>query len=46
MSPSVAGSLDVIERKQPIDFTDQSLLSRLPEHLLTRLFGAATTVRL
>ena len=42
MSPSVA----VIERKQSIGFADQSLLSRLPEHLLTRLFGAATTVRL
>jgi CRP-like cAMP-binding protein len=46
MRPSVAGSCDVIERKQSIDFTDQSLLSRLPEHLLTRLFGRATTVRL
>lgn len=42
MSPSVA----VIERKQSIGFADQGLLSRLPEHLLTRLFGAATTVRL
>jgi len=42
MSPSVA----VIERKQSIGPTDQGLLSRLPEHLLTRLFGAATTVRL
>jgi len=45
MSPSVASSFDVIERKDSIDFTDQSLLSRLPEHLLTRLFGGATTVR-
>jgi CRP/FNR family cyclic AMP-dependent transcriptional regulator len=44
--PSVAGSSDMIERKQPIGRTDQSLLSRLPEHLLTRLFGRATTVRL
>jgi len=26
--------------------TDQSLLSRLPEHFLTQLFGRATTVRL
>jgi len=42
MSPSVA----VIERKQSIGFADQGLLSRLPEHLLTRLFGAAATVRL
>ena len=46
MSPSMAGSPDVIERKQSIGRTDQSLLSRLPEHLLTRLFGRATTVRL
>jgi len=46
MSPSVAGSFDVIERKQSIGLADQSLLSRLPEHLLTRLFGGATTVRL
>jgi CRP-like cAMP-binding protein len=46
MSPSVAGSSDVIERKQSIGRADQSLLSRLPEHLLTRLFGGATTVRL
>ena len=46
MSPSVAGSFDVIERKQSTGRTDQSLLSRLPEHLLTRLFGRATTVRL
>jgi CRP/FNR family transcriptional regulator, cyclic AMP receptor protein len=44
--PSVAGSSDMIERKQPIGRTDQSLLSRLPEHLLTQLFGRATTVRL
>ena len=42
MSPSVA----VIERKQSIGPTDQGLLWRLPEHLLTRLFGGATTVRL
>ena len=42
MSPSVA----VIERKQSIGPTEQSLLSRLPEHLLTQLFGRATTVRL
>ena len=42
MSPSVA----VIERKQSIGFADQGLLSCLPEHLLTRLFGGATTVRL
>ena len=46
MSPSVAISCDVIERKQSIGRTDQSLLSRLPEHLLKRLFGRATTVRL
>src|SRR6516164_3940093 len=46
MSPSVAGSFDVIERKQSIGLADQSLLSRLPEHLLTRLFGGATTGRL
>ena len=46
MSASVAVSSDVIERKQSIGLTDQGLLSRLPEHLLTRLFGAATTVRL
>jgi CRP-like cAMP-binding protein len=37
---------DVIERRQSIDFKDQSLLSGLPEHLLTRLFGGASTVRL
>ena len=36
----------MIERKQSIGPTDQSLLSRLPEHLLTRLFGHATTVQL
>ncbi|MGC2075660.1 MAG: Crp/Fnr family transcriptional regulator [Xanthobacteraceae bacterium] len=36
----------MIERKQSIGPTDQSLLSRLPEHLLNRLFGGATTVRL
>jgi CRP-like cAMP-binding protein len=36
----------VIERKQSIGQTDQSLLSRLPEQLLNRLFGGATTVRL
>ena len=46
MSPSVARSFDVIERKQSTGPTDQSLLSRLPEHLLTQLFGRATTVRL
>ena len=46
MSPSVARGFDVIERKQSIGPTDQSLLSRLPEHLLTRLFGHATTVQL
>src|SRR6516164_8908302 len=46
MSPSVAGSFDVIERKQSIGLAGQGLLSRLPEHLLTRLFGGATTVRL
>jgi CRP/FNR family cyclic AMP-dependent transcriptional regulator len=46
MSPSVARSSDVIEWKQSIGRTDQSLLSRLPEHLLTRLFGRATTVQL
>src|SRR6516164_4176479 len=46
MSPSGAGSFDVIERKQSIGLADQSLLSRLPEHLLTRLFGGAATVRL
>jgi CRP/FNR family transcriptional regulator, cyclic AMP receptor protein len=34
----------VIERKQSINLTDQSL--RLPQHLLTRLFGGTTTVRL
>ena len=44
----MAGSSDsdVIERKQSIGFADQGLLSRLPEHLLTRLFGGATRVRL
>jgi CRP/FNR family transcriptional regulator, cyclic AMP receptor protein len=46
MSPSVTDSSDVIERKQSIDLTDKSLLSRLPEHFLTQLFGGATTVRL
>jgi CRP/FNR family transcriptional regulator, cyclic AMP receptor protein len=48
MSPSVAGSTDsdVIEQKQSTSPTDQSLLSRLPEHFLTHLFGRATTVRL
>src|SRR6516165_12016586 len=46
MSPSVARGFDVIERKQSIGPTDQSLLSRLPEHLLTRLFSRATTVQL
>jgi hypothetical protein len=43
---SVAGISDVIERNQPIGLTDQNLLSRLPEHLLTRLFGGAATVQL
>jgi CRP-like cAMP-binding protein len=44
----MAGSSDsdVTEQKQSIGSTDQSLLARLPEHLLTRLFGGATTVRL
>jgi CRP/FNR family transcriptional regulator, cyclic AMP receptor protein len=48
MSPSMAGSSDsdVTEQKQSIGSTDQSLLARLPEYLLTRLFGGATTVRL
>jgi CRP-like cAMP-binding protein len=48
MSPSVAGSSDsdVIKRDQSIGPTDQSLLARLPEHLLTQLFGRATTARL
>jgi CRP-like cAMP-binding protein len=48
MSSSVAGSSDsdVIERDQPIGPIDQSLLARLPEHFLTKLFGRATTVRL
>jgi len=46
MSPSVARSFDVIERKPSIGLADQGLLSRLPEHLLARLFGGATTVRL
>jgi CRP-like cAMP-binding protein len=48
MSPYVAGSSDsdVIKRDQSIGPTDQSLLARLPEHLLTQLFGRATTVRL
>jgi len=46
MSPSVAGSSDAIEQKQSIGPTDQGLLLRLPEHLLTQLFGRATTVRL
>ena len=36
----------MLERKQSIGQTDQSLLSRLPEQLLNRLFGGATTVRL
>jgi hypothetical protein len=43
MSPSVARSFDVIERKPSIGLADQGLLSRLPEHLLARLFGGATT---
>jgi CRP-like cAMP-binding protein len=46
MTPTVAGNSDVIERKQSIGPTDQSLLSRLPEHFLTHLFGRAITVRL
>ena len=46
MSPPMADSSDVIEQKQSIGPTDQGLLSRLPEHLLTQLFGRATTVRL
>jgi CRP-like cAMP-binding protein len=39
-------SADVIERQPSIGRTDQNLLSRLPEQLLTRLFDRATTVRL
>jgi CRP-like cAMP-binding protein len=48
MSPYVAGSSDsdVIKRDQSIGPTNQGLLSRLPEHLLTQLFGRASTVRL
>jgi CRP/FNR family transcriptional regulator, cyclic AMP receptor protein len=48
MSPSMAGSCDsgVIERKESTSPTNQSLLQRLPENLLTRLFGGATRVRL
>jgi CRP-like cAMP-binding protein len=46
MSSPVAGSSDVIEQKKSTGLTDQSLLSRLPEHLLTRLFSGATAVRL
>jgi CRP/FNR family transcriptional regulator, cyclic AMP receptor protein len=42
----MAGRSDVIERKQSIGPADQSLLSRLPEHFFTQLFGRATTVRL
>jgi CRP-like cAMP-binding protein len=44
----MAGSSDsdVIERKQSISPTNQGLLRLLPENLLTRLFGGATTVRL
>jgi CRP/FNR family transcriptional regulator, cyclic AMP receptor protein len=39
-------SADVIERQPSISRTDQNLLSRLPEQLLTRLFDRATTVQL
>ena len=46
MSPSMAGSSDVIEQKQSTGPTNQGLLSRLPEHFLTELFGCASTVRL
>jgi hypothetical protein len=47
MTLSMAGSSDsgVIEQKPSISPTNQSLLARLPENLLTRLFGGATTVR-
>jgi CRP/FNR family cyclic AMP-dependent transcriptional regulator len=46
MNPSVARSSDVIEWKQSTRPPDQSLLSRLPERLLTQLFDQAATVRL
>jgi CRP/FNR family transcriptional regulator, cyclic AMP receptor protein len=44
----MAGSSDsdVIELKQSIGQTGQSLLSRLPECFVTQLFGRATTARL
>jgi CRP/FNR family transcriptional regulator, cyclic AMP receptor protein len=40
------GSSEVIGRQQSKSPTNQSLLSRLPEHLFTSLFSRATTVRL
>src|SRR5262249_29076226 len=46
VSPSVARSSDVIERKQSAGPTDQSLLSGLPQHLSASLFGNTTPVRL
>jgi CRP/FNR family transcriptional regulator, cyclic AMP receptor protein len=46
MSPSVARDSDVIEWKQSTGPTDQSLLSRLPEHLSASLFSNTTPVRL
>jgi CRP/FNR family transcriptional regulator, cyclic AMP receptor protein len=48
MSASAQGSFDsdVIEQKKSTGPTNQGLLSRLPEHLLTQLFGRSTTVRL
>lgn len=44
MSPSVARDSDVIEWKQSTGPTDQSLLSRLPEHLSASLFSNTTPV--
>jgi len=44
--PSGTGSSELIGRQQSITPTNQSLLSGLPEHLFTSLFGRATTVRL
>jgi CRP/FNR family transcriptional regulator, cyclic AMP receptor protein len=40
------GVSEMIAQQQSLGLTDQSLLSRLPKHLLTRLFGGATRVRL
>jgi CRP/FNR family transcriptional regulator, cyclic AMP receptor protein len=44
--PPGTGSSGLVGQQQPTGPTNQSLLSRLPEHLFTSLFRRATTVRL